>query len=166
MTRHLKIASILGLTGLLLAPASSGASSPLLSGYGGPGAGNQVILGSMLLNTPGGGSGSSGQGGAGGSGSSLSSVRSETASSSSRQASSTPQAFARKGRSAVSPSTSTGRAGTSQGSHGEALASSLSGAGGGGTLGLTGQDLLFICLTLAALACMAALTKRLARVPR
>jgi hypothetical protein len=37
-------------------PASASASNPLLSGYGGPGGGEQVILGSKLL-PPGGGSG-------------------------------------------------------------------------------------------------------------
>lgn len=44
-----------------LAPAAS-ASSTLLSGYGGPGQGNQAILGSTLIGGSGGGSGSSGGG--------------------------------------------------------------------------------------------------------
>src|SRR5438105_12388818 len=46
------------------APLAAGAQSgPLLSGYGAPGQGNQVILGSALLGGPSGG-GSSGSGGA------------------------------------------------------------------------------------------------------
>jgi|SRR6185312_5776440 len=53
----------LGLLGAF-APAAS-ASSTLLSGYGGPGQGNQAILGSTLIGGSGGGSGSSGGGSAG-----------------------------------------------------------------------------------------------------
>ncbi len=165
MTRNLKIASILGLAMLLLVPASSWASSPMLSGYGGPGAGNQVILGSMLLNTPGGG-GSSSQGGAGGSGSALSAVQPETVSSGSRSASGTRRILARRVHSATSPGAVGDRAGTAQGSHDQTLSSQLGGSGGGDTLGLTGQDLLVVCLTLVALTCTAALTRRLAREPR
>ncbi len=46
-------------------PAAALAGAPLLSGYGGPGAGAQAILGATLLNGP--GSGSSGSGSSGGS---------------------------------------------------------------------------------------------------
>lgn len=50
------------------APAAALAGPPLLSGYGGPGAGAQTIVGAALVNGPGGGSsgGSSGSGSAGG----------------------------------------------------------------------------------------------------
>jgi len=59
------IAALLVLLGCCaLAPAAS-ASSTLLSGYGGPGQGNQAILGSTLI---GGGGGSRGSGGGGSSG--------------------------------------------------------------------------------------------------
>src|SRR2546430_7195651 len=44
------------LAAALLAPSAS--AGPLLSGYGGPGGGNQAILGSGLLNGPGSGGGS------------------------------------------------------------------------------------------------------------
>ncbi len=68
MTRNIWIPSALLFAGvmLVLAPAPALAGSPLLSGYGGPGAGEQVVIGSTLI----GGSrgGSSGSGGAGGSG--------------------------------------------------------------------------------------------------
>lgn len=50
MARHHTIVSIVALMGALsLAPATANASGPLLSGYGGPGAGEQAILGSQLL---------------------------------------------------------------------------------------------------------------------
>src|SRR5258705_13375486 len=59
------IAGLAAATALI--PASAQASS-VLSGYGGPGQGNQVILGAALLNGPRGGSG----GGSGGGSSSTS----------------------------------------------------------------------------------------------
>jgi hypothetical protein len=68
MNRTLRIASTLALASLVsvLAPAVASAGSPLLSGYGGPGGGEQSILGSALLGGagPGGSSGSGGSGGA------------------------------------------------------------------------------------------------------
>jgi hypothetical protein len=47
----------------LIGPSGALASGPLLSGYGGPGAGSQAIIGAALLNGPSGGSGSSSSGG-------------------------------------------------------------------------------------------------------
>lgn len=65
MKRHTTIVSTLALVaGVgLCVPASAAAGGPLLSGYGGPGAGSQAILGAALL---GGGSGGSSRGGSGG----------------------------------------------------------------------------------------------------
>src|SRR5207253_1711120 len=60
MTTHRRIITSVGL--LMVAAACTPAAAhgnPLLSGYGGPGQGNQAILGATLLNGPGGG-GSSG----------------------------------------------------------------------------------------------------------
>lgn len=63
MTRHRTIILIVGcLVAFGTAPSDAALASSLLSGYGGPGQGNQAILGSALLNRPGGGSGSSGSG--------------------------------------------------------------------------------------------------------
>ncbi len=69
MTRKIWISSALALAAamLVLAPTPAFAGSPLLSGYGGPGAGEQAILGSTLIGGSRGG-GSSGSGGSGGSG--------------------------------------------------------------------------------------------------
>lgn len=64
------------------APAAL-AGGPLLSGYGGPGAGAQVIIGGTLLNGPKGGSGGGSGGSPGGSSSSSSSLSSSSPSSSS-----------------------------------------------------------------------------------
>ncbi|MGA9315033.1 MAG: hypothetical protein WBV77_10435 [Solirubrobacteraceae bacterium] len=69
MTRKIWIspALVLATTMLALAPTTAFAGSPLLSGYGGPGAGEQAILGSTLIGGSRGG-GASGSGGSGGSG--------------------------------------------------------------------------------------------------
>lgn len=67
MTRKIWISSALALATalLVLAPTTAFAGSPLLSGYGGPGAGEQAILGSTLIGGSRGG-GASGSGGSGG----------------------------------------------------------------------------------------------------
>jgi hypothetical protein len=59
-----RIASVLALAGFLCMSASPPASAgPLLSGYGGPGGGEQAIIGSALLGGPHGGSGAGGSSG-------------------------------------------------------------------------------------------------------
>ncbi len=67
MTRKIWISSVLLSAGvmLVLAPATALAGSPLLSGYGGPGAGEQAVIGSTLIggSRGGGAGGSSGCGG-------------------------------------------------------------------------------------------------------
>jgi hypothetical protein len=67
MNRKNRIASAMALVGVLaaVAPVSVYAGSPLLSGYGGPGAGEQAIVGSTLLGGPRGGAGSGGSSGLG-----------------------------------------------------------------------------------------------------
>jgi hypothetical protein len=61
MTRHHSIALTFALMSVLCGLiCSTATASPLLSGYGGPGAGEQVIIGSQLLNTPRGGGGTPG----------------------------------------------------------------------------------------------------------
>ena len=66
MHQKISIVSALTLTLALVAilcvsvPTVALAGSPLLSGYGGPGTGEQAILGSTLVGGPGGGSGSGG----------------------------------------------------------------------------------------------------------
>ncbi len=69
MSRKSMIAAVAALASLLLASGSSSAfaGTPLLSGYGGPGAGEQAIVGSTLLGRAGGGGGSGGSAKASGS---------------------------------------------------------------------------------------------------
>jgi hypothetical protein len=64
MARKIWISSALAAM-LALAPATAFAGSPLLSGYGGPGTGEQALLGSTLIGgaSGGGAGGSSGSGG-------------------------------------------------------------------------------------------------------
>lgn len=152
MTRHRAIVTatlmVLGLSAA--APAAAGATS-LLSGYGGPGQGNQVILGSALLNTPGGGQGggSSGAGGssggaAGSSGGGASGARA------------LPTAPARRRGSGSQPH-------ASQSTPAATPTTTPTAAVGSQPLGLSGADLLFMLLALAVIALASAITVRLAR---
>jgi hypothetical protein len=59
MTRKIWISLALTTAMLVVAPTTAFAGSPLLSGYGGPGAGEQAILGSTLVGGSGGGAGGS-----------------------------------------------------------------------------------------------------------
>ena len=147
-----------------MAPAAAGAGS-LLSGYGGPGQGNQAILGSALLNgrSDGGGSSQGGSttgrtGGEGAAGSRPSGVPAGAAggrhaSRSAARGKQVPQAAKASG-SASQPYART-----------SGSAASRAGVGGSQTLGLSGADLLYILLALAALSLTGVLTKRLARGP-
>jgi len=129
-----------------VAPDAAPAGS-LLSGYGGPGQGNQAILGSALLNGPGGGS-------AGTSG-----LSSTGLSNAGAQA---PQGGATSPRSAAGA-----RATTSGGPNKRTSAYPASERGGSAlpseTLGLSGEDLLYILFALGALAFTGVLTRGLTR---
>lgn len=69
MNRKIRIASalVLGILVCAAAPTVTFAGSPLLSGYGGPGTGEQAIIGSTLIKGPRGGAGSNGSPGSHGS---------------------------------------------------------------------------------------------------
>src|ERR1700736_6516079 len=67
-----------GLAGASAALPTTADAGPLLSGYGGPGQGNQAILGSTLLGGSAGGSGTSGGGGSRGGSSSAAHSRTAT----------------------------------------------------------------------------------------
>jgi len=156
-------------TAAAMVPVASRAN-PLLSGYGGPGQGNQAILGSALLNGPSGG-GSAGGGGASSSpgGSPRAAVASSAQSGSLPATPGTTAGAAghtagatRKGNSAAR-----GLRGVVEASSGPSGAGPVStrvvGARSAGTLGLSDQDLLAISLALAALALTTVLTARMAR---
>jgi hypothetical protein len=140
--------------------ASAQASSSLLSGYGGPGSGSQVILGSTLLN------GSRGGGGSGGPAIATSSTKS--------QASAVGETAMSTGSTLHGPVTGAGGQGnTADRTVKTAPGRALTGLAGPGnpraardsqTLGLTSADLLYILLVCGALAGVGLLTRRLARI--
>lgn len=159
---------IFSLTGAALTVASiavipaAASTGTLLSGYGGPGQGNQHILGSALVGGSAGGGGSSSGGGAAGSGSREvpggSSAAGETRTGGSGHSRrSSARTGARGGRVAHATPSSTRPYPISTG-----LARSVS--GDSRTLGLSGRDVLFILLGLGALALTAVLTWQLARI--
>ena len=175
-------------TGFLLAALVVGLpapalASPLLSGYGGPGQGNQAILGSALLNGPrgGGGSGNGSSGGSSGASGSSSSTGTEGGASSSAPVTGT------SGKSAPSGSGGSGsggsgttsdatrgsaRKGSRQGAQREATAAAASfypasertvAGEQTGAFGMSGDDLLYIVLAVGTLAFMGVFTRRLGR---
>jgi hypothetical protein len=168
--------TLIALVAAVLVPAAASAGS-LLSGYGGPGEGNQAILGSALLGGPsgtsgsGGGSGGSaataGQSGASGS---LIATSGEAQAARSHPGSAAPKGsagersskFASKQRHAVA-----GAANTSNRSSPAYTQinkpSKQAAAGSSQPLGLSGPDLLYILLALLALAVTGVVTRGLAR---
>jgi hypothetical protein len=171
MTNHRTILmTLISLTVMSFATPSSVLAGPLLSGYGGPGAGNQAILGSALL----GGGGSSG--GSSGSTGSSPGAAAETAGGQSGRSQSNGSTTGSSGLRSTSGGRPKGAAGgggassrdnTTESSGGDIRAylvsSSRSTPGASGTLGLSGADLAYIFLTLCALVLTGVLTRRLAR---
>jgi hypothetical protein len=151
--------TLLALALSTLAPATADAGS-LLSGYGGPGEGNQVILGSALLNTPGGGGGSTG-GGSTGASSTTPDIGDAAA------ASGAPAGSPDRGHAPESAGTDkqvNGGAGKVSDSDARPYATT-SELVGSQTLGLSSGDLVDVLLALGALILTGALTGRLARQP-
>jgi hypothetical protein len=165
---------------LLALPVAAQAGSSTLSGYGGPGEGNQAVLGSALVGGHGGGgnsgAGSGGQSGAAGAeGSAASAPAAETGSSqgaqgadepNSRSAASGSGAGAGKAKPGSRAKTSSGSNGSSQGQPAVARsyypAAEHVPAGGQGTvLGLTADDLLYVILGLVILVLAGLFTRRL-----
>lgn len=149
------------LAGIPVGAAS--ASSTLLSGYGGPGAGNQAILGSTLV----GGSGK----GAGGGGSTSASPASiavpqsaPTGSSPRRSHATVPRTTKPTGAGNASKAPSP--ASKAQSPAYTPTSASADRGGGGKSLGLSGEDVLYIVLAFGALALTAAITGRFARGAR
>jgi len=184
--------TIIFISGLMLAlavawPAPTLASS-LLSGYGGPGQGNQAILGSALVNGSRGGGGAGG-GGAGGSGGSSAASSGSEGSAASEDGSSS-SGSSTQGTGSGTTSTSSGASASGSGASGSHSGSGSRSAGAGrsgagtaaaatasfypaseriaagqdaGTLGLSGADLLYILLAIGTLLFTGVLTTRLGR---
>ncbi len=154
------------------------AGGPLLSGYGGPGAGAQTIIGGTLLNGPKGGSG----GGAGGGAGSSSFSSSSFSSSSSASSSSATNASRVAGGGQTAPGSSGGRGASPPSRHGDGRSSASGGESAGsrgarqipphatasvaasvsaGASWFTGGDLLALVLAAGVLALVAVATVRL-----
>jgi hypothetical protein len=138
-------------------------ANPLLSGYGGPGQGDQAILGATLLNGPSGGGGSTSSEASAGTAAALTAPEGGTSSSSSvvhekkgtnghparrRHPSTTPKRTAAKEKSDTVLGSITLRSQDSSSSD---------------PLGLSGIDFLYILLTLGALALTGGLTRQMVR---
>jgi hypothetical protein len=166
MTSHRTISLTLSLLAVLMTVASSSAfANSLLGGYGGPGEGNQAILGSALLNVPRGGGGGSSDGTVESTGSSSPGSAGVGKQTVQKNAASTGS----NGRGSTTPKG--GRrpvGGASGGATGTYPASSVGETSrlapeGSGALGLSGEDLLYVLLALGVLAFVGVLTRRLAR---
>jgi hypothetical protein len=160
MRRHRVITTAALLALALALPATAHAGS-LLSGYGGPGQGNQAILGATVIGGAGGGSTSGGSSSSGGE----STATSATSAASPATSTPSPRGSAhhpgktktRQGHASVSPS----------GAHGTASTLSLKDTASVATpaLGISGTDLLYVLLALGALILTAAITGWLVRRP-
>jgi hypothetical protein len=172
MKTHRTITLIVGpLVALLVAAPTTAIADSLLSGYGGPGQGSQAILGAVLLKGPGshggssgGGSSADGSSGGGSSGGSSSSVGPSTTA-----ANLTASSRHRSGGAGAPPTRGVSR---SSGGTPKIAASPVgaypasargSAAPAADPLGLTGQDLGYGLLALAALLSTAVLTRWLTR---
>jgi hypothetical protein len=178
MTRKIWISSALALATamLVLAPTTAFAGSPLLSGYGGPGAGEQAILGSTLV----GGSGEGGAGGSSGSGGSGSVSLSSSAgvSTSSTGGVSSAGAGSARGSGAGAANVGSGSITSKDGTLQGGRSTGVGGAGSAyvystsqGSLasaspltGMSSGDLLLLIGILATLGLVAVLTLRLSRL--
>jgi hypothetical protein len=168
MTSHRTISLTMTLLAVLMAAAPSSAwANSLLSGYGGPGEGNQTILGSALL---------------GGGGGSSSSTSGSTGSSSSGAAGAGGNGITPNGSSGAARGRAKGPAGGRSGSRGGSGEASGGAAraytvvspssvsqpalGASETLGLSGEDLGYVLLAFGVLAFTGVVTRRLARTTR
>ncbi len=152
---------------LAVAAPSCALASSLLSGYGGPGEGNQALLGSALINGPRGGS----SGGASGSSSSGSRTSSAggSASSGAAGAGAGAQGESAAGRNGSAATGTTRHGAAASGARPTASASLYPAAErippgvSNGTLGISAGDLALIVIGFAALASIGALTAWLTR---
>ena len=143
---------------LLAAAIPLGAQAgPLLSGYGGPGEGNQAILGSTLLGGPGGGSpGAGGPSGAAGQG-----LAGPVSASPAHGRGAGPSRARHPSPPAHQPTGALAAGGSGHPASGLYPAVERTTAPGG--LGLTGADISYIIMAAAVLAFTGTLTRRLAR---
>jgi hypothetical protein len=157
------IAAVLALS-IALTPTAASANT-LLSGYGGPGQGNQAILGSALLNGPSSGGGGGGSTGGGSSSSGATNLAAPATPASAQRSLSSPR-HARSGaagKHGLRAKGSAGAANTRRAESGAAGAYNVSAGGGSANplLGFSRDDLLYVVLGLGVLAFTGVLTRRL-----
>ena len=160
--RLITTAALLVLVACSAVPACAWGGS-LLSGYGGPGQGNQAILGAALVNGPRGG------GGGGGNGSAISAASALSSSPAGRSvASHKPSAPGAKQSAGSGPGQGPGAGGSTGSAGAESLKFRSLGSetAGSPALGISKTDLLYILLGIGGLALTGTLTRQLARRPR
>ncbi len=166
MNRHRTtiILTSLLLSGALLLPAAAPAGT-MLSGYGGPGAGDQAILGSTLVGGAGGGStgSSSGSGGSQSQGGATGAVGARAHGTPARKRS----AAAREGSKGSHRllHTSNPPAAAYSEPTGSRPQAALADASNSEPLGLSGSNLIIILIVAGGLVLTGGLTRRLARTP-
>lgn len=156
----------------LAAPAGA-AASPLLSGYGGPGAGSQVILGSALVNGPRGGGGGGGGSANGGGPTAPATVTRPLSGGGTVHSESVPTGVSRtKGaagtKRAPARESTPRRSSAASGSAARVAPVSVDGraASHSAALGLSSGEVVLIIVAGCALVAIGFMTGRLARVPR
>jgi hypothetical protein len=155
------IACLVALSAVIPAAAQA---SPLLSGYGGPGRGSQVILGSSLVNG-GGAGGSKGEGESSSPGASSAGTGSAAGSETAAGSPARRHAATRSGGAGRHADGRTGRS-SSSGARVNPTSPHLTltrEAGSSETLGFSGKDLFFLLLAVGALIGTGVLTRRMAR---
>lgn len=176
-TQSTIIRTVLSAAAVLAVAPGVASANPLLSGYGGPGEGNQAILGAALLKGPSGGGGGSGPGADGGSGPGGGSVA-DGGSGVGAGAAGAAGAGAGTGvgqaRSSVSGSSQNPAAPRTRSHRARAVSGAQVGVAaasypvseanvGSRTAGLSGPDLAYVVLALGGIALAAALTIGLTR---
>jgi hypothetical protein len=174
MTSHRTILmTLISLTTISFAMPSAVLAGPLLGGYGGPGEGNQAILGSALIGGGGGSGGASGgsgsNGSAGSAGSSASAAAGAGGAGNGEAVSVGSNGRGSKAGRAGGPATgqtSGSLGGSGKASDGAARAyPALSRDAGSGALGSSADDLLYLLLALVVLLATGVVTKRLVQAP-
>jgi hypothetical protein len=177
--RTITVLALLTLAFATLSIATADANS-LLSGYGGPGEGNQAILGSALINGPSGKGGSGGGRSGGSTGAPADSGSLVASSNAGVESVEAPHTGHRSGSTAGASGAGKGSGSSAAGKEAETVAGKASGEesqtythpselkranGGSQALGLSGADLGYILLALGILAFTGIFTLRLVRQP-
>lgn len=156
------IVSTAALLLVLIGPSAALAgANPLLSGYGGPGQGNQAILGSTFINGPSGGGGASGSGSGSVGGENAAPGSVSVAEGAAARTSSGANRATRSGGGSAKQTGKRSSRGSGAYSSSSGLAAPQASLAGSPTLGISGKALLFIILVMGALVVTAAFTARL-----